>query len=230
MKKFFFTLCTLALAAMPLWAQDIAVDDDSLYTESDVSEFEFYAQTHVRNNGSEDVTLKWERNIEQLPEGWTTNFCDKNLCYASFVTTAEFDLLANGDEGLLKPLFRPNGKPGTCIYRITLTSLTPGIDYTESIVWVAVATGVSAAAEVLSARDVALYPNPATDELTVAVADAHFKGDWLVTNAAGQIVLTRPNAPTIGQMDISGLSEGLYFLHLQTEEGQTVVTKKFIIQ
>jgi hypothetical protein len=52
----------------------------------------------------------------------------------------------------------------------------------------------------------------------------------LVTNAAGQIVLTRPNAPTIGQMDISGLSEGLYFLHLQTEEGQTVVTKKFIIQ
>jgi hypothetical protein len=31
-------------------------------------------------------------------------------------------------------------------------------------------------------------------------------------------------------MDISGLSEGLYFLHLQTEEGQTVVTKKFIIQ
>lgn len=67
MKKFFFTLCTLALAAMPLWAQDIAVDDDSLYTESDVSEFEFYAQTHVRNNGSEDVTLKWERNIEQLP-------------------------------------------------------------------------------------------------------------------------------------------------------------------
>ncbi len=230
MKKFLFTLCTLALAAMPLWAQDIAIDDDSLYTEADVSEFEMYALTHVRNNGSEDVTLKWERNIEQLPEGWTTNFCDKNLCYANFVTTAEFDLLANDGEGLLKPLFRPNGKPGTCIYHITLTSLTAGIDYTESVVFVAVATGVSSSAEVLSAKDVAIFPNPAMDELTVAVADTHFKGDWLVTNTAGQAVLTRRNAPTSGQMDVSGLSEGLYFLHLQTEEGQTVVTKKFIIQ
>ncbi len=230
MKNLAFTLCILFTTTLPLWTQDINIDPDSLYKEAPASEFEFSMLAHVWNNGNQNVTLRWDRNIEQIPNGWTTNFCDKNLCYSSFVATEEFDLFANGDSSLLKPLFRPDGKPGTCIYRITLTSITPGIEYTESVVFVAVATGVSAAAEVLSARDVALYPNPATDELTVAVADAHFKGNWLVTNTAGQAMLTRPDAPTTGQMDVSGLTEGLYFLHLQTEEGQTVVTKKFIIQ
>lgn len=230
MKKSAFTLFVLALSAIPLLAQDINIDPDSLHKEAPASEFEFSMLSHVVNNGSQNVTLKWERNIEQIPTGWTTNFCDKNLCYLGSVSSQQFDLFANGDSSILKPIFRPNDVPGTCIYRITLTSLTPGIDYQESVVFVAVATVVNSSAEVLSAKDVAIFPNPATDELTVAVADARFRGSWTVTTPTGQVVLTRPDAPAAGQLDVSCLASGIYFLNIRTQDGQAVATKKFFIQ
>ena len=117
-----------------------------------------------------------------------------------------------------------------CIYRIKLTSQTPNVPFVGEVVYVAVATGVSSSVEVLSAKDVALYPNPATEELTVAVADARFKGSWTVTTATGQLVLTRPDAPATGQLDLSLLPSGVYFLNIRTQDGQSVATEKFFIQ
>lgn len=230
MKNLALTLCILFMTTLPLWTQDINIDPDSLYKEAPASEFEFSMLAHVWNNGNQNVTLRWDRNIEQIPNGWTTNFCDKNVCYSNFVSTEQFDLYANGDSSILKPIFRPNETPGTCIYRITLNSLTPGIVYSETVVFLAVATVVNGAVEVLSAKDVAIFPNPVAEMLTVAIADAGFKGSWTVTNPEGQVLINRQDAPATGELDISNLSAGLYFLNIRTEEGQFVTTRKFFVR
>lgn len=229
MKNLALTLCILFMTTLPLWTQDINIDPDSLYKEAPASEFEFSMLAHVWNNGSQNVTLRWDRNIEQIPNGWTTNFCDKNVCYSNFVSTEQFDLYANGDSSILKPIFRPNETPGTCIYRITLSSLTPGIVYSETVVFVAVATVVNGSMEVFTGKDVAIYPNPVQGLLSVTNADPEFKGSWVVTNAAGQEMLNRPAAPASGQIDVSLLPTGLYFLNVWTEDKRLVATKKFIV-
>lgn len=230
MKKIIFTLCALAMVIMPIMAQDIITDPDSLYKEASASDFDISMLAHIWNYGDQDVTIKWERNIEEIPDGWSTSFCDKNACYAGAVATHQFNLLENGDSSILKPIFRPFNVPGTCIYRVNLTSETPGIDYQESVVYIAVATVVNSTAKVLSAKDVVVYPNPATDELTVAIANSNFKGSWIVTNATGQVVLNHPDAPATGQVDTSTLGAGIYFLNIRTQDGQLVAAKKFFVQ
>ena len=67
MKKFLFTLCTLALAAMPLWAQDIAIDDDSLYTEGDVSEFPRFLGSTIGNSRGSLLVPFQRHKIGRLP-------------------------------------------------------------------------------------------------------------------------------------------------------------------
>lgn len=230
MKKIAFTFYVLALLVLPLAAQNINISADSLYVEVPASTDEFGMLAHVWNNGSQTVTLHWERTIEQMPAGWAISFCDKNLCYLPSVTNAQFDLYSNGDSSILKPLFRPYGTAGTCIYRISLNSLTPGITFEESLVYVAVATLANSSVEVLSSHDVLVFPNPVDNVLSVAVADPGFKGNFTITDAAGQLLLTKTDMPATSHLDVSSLSPGMYFLHIYSDDLEKAVIKRFIRQ
>ena len=91
----------------------------------------------------------------------------------------------------------------------------------------AVATGITD--EVLAADAVSVYPNPATDFVSINVLNAA-KADVTITDISGRIVKTirdhdlGQNQPVV----ISELPEGIYMLRIATENGQVI--KKIIKQ
>lgn len=59
--------------------------------------------------------------------------------------------------------------------RLYLASETPGVMWTDTAVYVAVATELLGAVEAELVRDVSVYPSPASEVLNVVTADATYK-------------------------------------------------------
>lgn len=76
---------------------------------------------------------------------------------------------------------------------------------------------------------VQLFPNPATDEITIDMAyDARWVGRTLnVVNAQGQIAMQVPVTSKIQKVNISRLQPGIYFLNGKREDG-VFIQQKFI--
>ena len=80
-------------------------------------------------------------------------------------------------------------------------------------------------------RFVIVYPNPAKNVVFVKylVNNNEFSGEIQVCDVYGKTIVGLPHcdSPTT-RIDISGLSTGMYYVRVTTEEG--VVTKAFVKQ
>jgi hypothetical protein len=120
-------------------------------------------------------------------------------------------VVANGGTTyfLVSPKF--TGKTGTYDLSLTVTRNPLGIDE-------------------LSSDAIKIYPNPVKDFIMVDLTA--FKGNFnqiRILNTQGMQVLTiNPNEDQTFKIPVDNLSEGLYFLQFQTENG--VYSKKFIIR
>lgn len=233
MKKSFYLLFALAATSIQmLTAQvNIVVSPDSVYKEDYATEPEISLPSHITNNSGSTVTIRWTRVVEQEPQGWDHAFCDKNLCYFGTVSSKTFELI-DGEEGLLKPIFYPNGIAGTGVMRVYLISETPGIMWADTAVYVAVATELVGSVEAELVRDVAIFPSPTSDVLNVVTADADLQGQWRITDAAAKVWCHSKigTTPIAGQISIKELPVGLYFLHVLTPDGRHVTVKRFVVQ
>ena len=76
-------------------------------------------------------------------------------------------------------------------------------------------------------RSVTLYPNPATEKVVVEVSDASILITGVeVYNVFGQLVKTIVPEENPLHIIISGLSDGMYYVRITTDDG--IVTKKFM--
>jgi minor extracellular serine protease Vpr len=80
--------------------------------------------------------------------------------------------------------------------------------------------------EELNAANINLYPNPATDQITVQ-ADRTITAIH-ITDISGRVVATQPVNATQTQVDVSTLASGVFFVRLETDGG--TITKKLLIQ
>lgn len=233
MKKILYLLCgTMLSTALSLNAQvNIVVSPDSVYKEDYATEPEISLPSYITNNSGSIVTIRWTRVVEQEPQGWDHAFCDKNLCYFGTVSTKTFELI-NGEEGLLKPIFYPNGIAGSGVMRVYLISETPGISWADTSVYVAVATELVGSIEAELVRDIAVFPSPASEMLNVVTADANLQGQWRITDAAGKVWCHSKIGitPIGGQISITELPVGLYFLNVLTPDGRHAIAKRFVVQ
>ncbi|MBN8679222.1 MAG: T9SS type A sorting domain-containing protein [Chitinophagales bacterium] len=233
MKKSFYLLFALAATSIQmLTAQvNIVVSPDSVYKEDYATEPEISLPSHITNNSGSTVTIRWTRVVEQEPQGWDHAFCDKNLCYFGTVSSKTFELI-DGEEGLLKPIFYPNGIAGTGVMRVYLISETPGIMWADTAVYVAVATELVGSVEAELVRDVAIFPSPTSDVLNVVTADADLQGQWRITDAAAKVWCHSKigTTPIAGQILITELPVGLYFLHVLTPDQRHATVKRFVVQ
>ena len=102
-----------------------------------------------------------------------------------------------------------------------------GIVSEWSNILVAVAQGTGM--EDYLAKAVTLYPNPATEVVSVAVSDANIMITGVeVYNVYGQIVETFHGTSLQGRatLNVSGLADGMYYVRVTTDNG--VVTKNFV--
>lgn len=233
MKKCLYLLLVLLIAiGDELRAQvNIVVNPDSVYVELPATEFEIELLSQITNNTGSTVTIRWTRVVEQMPQEWDVNFCDKNLCYLGFVESKTFEL-NNGESGMLKPIFYPNEVPGMGVFRLYLQSETPGIVWADTAVFVGVATGEVGTVEAELVRTVSVFPNPANDVLNVATADAQLQGQWRITDAAGKMWgCSSQGANAIaGQIPVAHFPSGLYLLNVLTPDGKHAIAKRFAVQ
>lgn len=72
-------------------------------------------------------------------------------------------------------------------------------------------------------EDIRVYPNPATDNLTVSIPETYNLKSVSLYDVLGQVVRKNDNR----QLNVSGLSKGIYFLDIVTDKGKA--TKKIVI-
>ena len=121
----------------------------------------------------------------------------------------------------------------------TLTDLVPNVDYEANVVahctngltsdasntvtWHTDDVGIQGYLE----RSVTLYPNPATEMISVAVSDANIMITGVeVYNVYGQLVNTIVSTENPLRINVSGLADGMYYVRVTTDGG--VVTKNFV--
>ena len=73
-----------------------------------------------------------------------------------------------------------------------------------------------------------LYPNPATDKITVETSEASKESNLEIVNIEGQQFITRQITDTKTQLDISTLPSGVYFVRVTNDK--TVKMGKIIKQ
>ncbi len=73
--------------------------------------------------------------------------------------------------------------------------------------------------------DLSIYPNPVCDRLNINIDE---KADMEIMNIRGQILVTKTLTEKLNNIDISGLTAGIYTLRIKTAKG--VVVKKLIKQ
>lgn len=130
-------------------------------------------------------------------------------------------------------------RPGTARWRvstawsITCTPTRSGINTTRSnIKSSAASTGIL---NKLSNGEIQLYPNPATETVTIQYAAGYKKYQLQVFDALGQVVYNETLA-SIGtsnglitkQLDVSTFKKGIYIVNIQTENGS--IFKRLAIQ
>ncbi len=77
-------------------------------------------------------------------------------------------------------------------------------------------------------KDILVYPNPATNNITI-VTDAVSKDETIsIYNLQGQMILHQPLQQTLTVVNVTNLEQGIYFIKLSDKERATV--KKFIKQ
>ena len=71
-----------------------------------------------------------------------------------------------------------------------------------------------------------LFPNPATDKITIDLSGKTMVRDLVIVNVQGQDILTQKSTEPITQIDISSLPAGIYFVRLTNDK--TVAVGKII--
>ena len=73
-----------------------------------------------------------------------------------------------------------------------------------------------------------LYPNPATDKITVETSGTPQESHLAIVNAQGQEFIIRQITQPKTQLDLSSLPSGVYFVRLTNDK--TVEVGKFVKQ
>jgi hypothetical protein len=72
----------------------------------------------------------------------------------------------------------------------------------------------------VSDAQLAVYPNPAVDVLNINISNASFKNSSIIiTNVSGQELINTNMSGTDKQINIEGLSNGIYFVNISNDNG-----------
>ncbi|AXG74418.1 T9SS C-terminal target domain-containing protein [Flavobacterium arcticum] len=103
-------------------------------------------------------------------------------------------------------------------------------DFNEAVLTNTATTTVEATASSVdfTANEFVLYPNPASDNITLKMQNLNGEAIVTVTNILGKTVLSAIVSSNESNLDISMLNSGMYFVTLQAE-GKSI-TKKVVIK
>lgn len=212
LKRILF-VCFVAVTAS-LQAQ-FKITEDTLYAygfagTKPTDFFEIYAETHIISLSNSDERIQWIRSTNDLPTAdWTSAVCDIVACRSSETDTGSF-LFEKGDTGFMSFHFYVKNVKGNGKMVVRFFRTSNPMEYVDIVTF-----GTSwkpVGIHDLNISMTSVNPNPARNVIQLS-NDRIETGNFEILNALGQVVMTGIYVNNM-QMDISGISHGVYSLRV----------------
>lgn len=213
----------------------LTVNGDSLLINAIAIPAEEYTISLTATNlDTVSRNLKWRYTSLNLPSAWESTLCDKSQCYSitpsNFNTIRTAPMLA-GENSIIKWGVTPFCTAGTGNAAMILWLEGDSANTVLTIQCrAAVSLDVSCTVSIPERDEDAglkIFPNPATDFITLSGLNSRRDGRIEVYNMIGKLQLQRTlNAATESGINISNLSPGIYLLKVY-REGKSVMTRTF---
>lgn len=226
MKKIVLLLANVVITWMMAHAQSgFYIDPASHELEFSADATAQQAVSQVYNNTSITRTFRWQLFIDQEPEGWIHQVCDKNLCYAPDVLTKDFFLNPDSN-GLLRLDVTANNVSGEGDYRILVYDINDSMNYNATMTVHAMAnpTGIS----LVPGESISIYPNPAKEVLNMNLNTSKHITSININNLVGQKIKTinvQKGVKSVA-IPVNDLKKGIYFVRVFSD-AMEVATKTF---
>ena len=187
---------------------------------SDVSsaDFEGVGYSTVTNTADMARLLTWRRHVIEITETWESAICDKNLCWGSSKSEANFELVSN-EEGTMDVHAYPRNTDGSAVIEIIVFDTA---DTTQSVSNIYYFNADPSSTVHVTREQDKVYPNPSNGLFSVKA------GKQLATvqvfSLTGQMV--KSFSYNDGQWyDITDLPKGTYLVRLIDRDARQLVTK-----
>lgn len=220
MKKFFTSVAAILFAACinNTSAQTYTINpNDTLVVSAPYNTLSIY-DIFQDNITSSPIDLAWTLVSNNLVAGWDYSLCDLGHCYTGLPSSGQMDPVPVSGQGFLGLNVDPGSISGTGFVRIYVYDLTAPGDG-DTLTWIVSTTvGID---EQNSLLQVNLFPNPATDYITVQSSVSGVETiEITITDVTGRTV--GASVSNIGSqylVNIAELPAGNYILRCSTSEG-----------
>lgn len=241
MKKFYLLACLLPVIS--LQAQNITLTPAVAELEGDPAVIH---EVHIElHNAGETQTMTWMRTINDIPDDWTSSVCDFTLCWSPnadapgdyFEAPADttgsvfvkFDA-RNFKDGVYNPV------AGCGTVEVVFYSVLDSANYNSVGLFKAYLGTTSDDCDVAIIspeldNSFDIYPNPALNAINVYASKSAFIQQVSIVNLVGNEVVRYDWNTANGKMelDITDLSQGIYFVRLINSGSQVVWTEKLSV-
>ena len=249
MMKSLFLILALSASVLAFAQDGIVIHVDGQTTDLSGATYNVVAPS----NTSFDIPLDVENHtgmprawrVTRLridaPAGWTDALCWGHAtdpfggtCYSSGQmntnpwttpgSQAVLFTINDGEYGKLKASVDPaDGVYGTAHYRYYVS--TNGTSYSDSID--VVVDYLASVKPIKEEATVIIYPNPSAESITIQLAGMD-QSNLKMMDAVGNVIL-KESIHGSKKMNVSDLSNGIYFLMFETSSGKTI-TKKLVVR
>lgn len=197
----------LLLLSIGVTAQvTISLNPNPITIEVNPVDFETVAHAMVKNESNETKEFTWQRTEIELSSTWTSAVCDKNTCYADFVSEQCFTLEA-GEEGLMDVHIRPFNTTGSALVEIRVFEKNNPDNF---VVGTYNFTEMTTSVSDVERLGLKLYPNPTANYFQLTENDV--VDEVVVYNILGKQMQSFSGNNT--NYDISNLPSGMYLVGL----------------
>lgn len=218
MKKI-FTTTLLSLSVFAATAQFVVTPE--VKTISGAKDYyEIVGYTHIINNSTDSV-FSWKRVQNNIPVTWNSAICDRVTCW-SFETSKNTFVIPPGDSSNLDVHIYPGNTTGSGMVELLVWMNDDSVN--AKTVTVNASTWPASVKKAPAARDLQVYPNPASTSLTLKF-EAQKPIAIEIYDILGKKVLSAQHNALESKIDVSALQNGIYIIRVQ-EDGK-VYTKTF---
>ena len=241
MRKLYLLACLLPVVS--LQAQNITLTPAIAELEG---EPDIIHEVHIElHNAGETQTMTWKRTINDIPDYWTSSVCDFTLCWSPnadapgdyFEAPADtmgsvfvkFDA-RNFKDGVYNPV------PGCGTVEVVFYSVLDSANYNAVGLFKAFLGTTSDDCDVAIIspeldNSFAVYPNPAINTINNYASKSAFVQQVSIVNLVGHEVARFDWNTANGKMelDVTDLTQGIYFVRLVDGSSQVVWTEKLSI-
>jgi len=166
---------------------------------------------YFENHTNELLQLRWRRMEESIPSGWNVDLCDYGECYIGVPPSAYMKPAPPGIQPYLKLIVQPGVWPGSAWYWFRIYNAANQSEY-QDVYFSLHTPGVTGVQTADKTTELNVFPNPATDFLSIQNDDVQTKRFQLIDPLGNTRLQTMLVSGSALQIDVSAWPAGAYTL------------------